>query len=196
MRRIRNVILLGGLLGALAACDTIREEVGMTKQAPDEFTVVTKAPLTIPPKFTLRPPRPGAQRPQELQPREKARSALVGGTARRSGRDNAAAPERRVEVGTPKTLGESRLLARAGADKADPDIRQVVNNETSVLAEKDASIAERLLFWRDTLPPAQVVDAQKEAKRLREAQATGEQIDGGGTVVIERRKRGLLEDIF
>ena len=52
---------------------------------PDEFTVTTRAPLSMPPDFSLRPPRPGASRPQELSERQQAEatlspSAALGGT--------------------------------------------------------------------------------------------------------------------
>ena len=40
------------------------------------------------------------------------------------------------------------------------------------------------------------VDAGKEAQRLREAAAAGEDTDKIKTPVIKRRKRGLLEGIF
>jgi hypothetical protein len=39
---------------------------GLTRDAPDEFTVTTQPPLSIPPDFNLRPPQPGAPRPQTL----------------------------------------------------------------------------------------------------------------------------------
>ena len=50
----------------------------MTKVTPDEFRVVTKAPLVVPPDYALRPPAPGEPRPQELQPESAARTALLG----------------------------------------------------------------------------------------------------------------------
>ena len=48
--RFENLLRLGVIaaLGlSLSACDSIRREAGLTKQAPDEFAVVTKAPLPI-----------------------------------------------------------------------------------------------------------------------------------------------------
>src|SRR5690606_37352619 len=74
----RAMVLAMALPLALAACEGVKQELGMTKQPPDEFAVVaSKAPLVVPPDFTLRPPRPGAPRPQEPQPTEAARNALV-----------------------------------------------------------------------------------------------------------------------
>src|ERR1039458_2342053 len=62
----------------LAGCQSTRQALGMTKVVPDEFRVVTKAPLVVPPDYALRPPAPGEPRPQELQPESQARRALIG----------------------------------------------------------------------------------------------------------------------
>jgi hypothetical protein len=43
---------------------------------PDEFEVVQRAPLTIPPDFDLRPPKPGSPRPQEVSVDKLAREDL------------------------------------------------------------------------------------------------------------------------
>lgn len=184
------------LLSGLSACDTFKEQVGLTKKAPDEFTVLTKAPLVMPPDFSLRPPRRGAKRPQEIQPRETARAAILA--AGKGGR-NTGVPKTGVagKGATAKpTSGELALLQRAGARDSDSSIRQTVNRETSVLAEKDKSFADRLIFWQKKPEFGAAVDAGKEAKRLREAAAAGDPPNTGQTPVIKRRKRGWLEDIF
>lgn len=191
------VLLLG-----LSACDTLKEQAGLTKKAPDEFTVITKAPLVMPPDFSLRPPRPGAPRPMEVQPRDRARAALL--PAGKGGAENGGQKSARQILagangggGQGKPTGaELALLREAGALDADSSIRQVVNRETSVMAEKDSSFADRLLFWRKKSPHGSTVDAGKEAQRLREAAAAGEAPNKGETPIIKRRKRGLLEDIF
>jgi hypothetical protein len=185
----------------LSACDTLKEQAGMTKQAPDEFTVITKAPLVMPPDFSLRPPRPGARPPQEVSPRDQARAVLWAndkGTA-----DQAQAAGQKPGAGATgesskaqPTGGELALLRRAGAMDTDSSIRQIVNRETSVLAEKDASFTDRLLFWQDKPLYGSAVDAGKESQRLREAAAAGDDADKVETPVIKRRKRGLLEGIF
>ncbi|MGI8841331.1 MAG: DUF3035 domain-containing protein, partial [Caulobacteraceae bacterium] len=109
-----NQVLAGALLigaAGLAGCQSASKALGMTKVAPDEFRVVTKAPLVLPPDYSLRPPAPGEPRPQELQPESAARQALLG--------------ERAAEVRSP---GEKLLAAKAGGDKADPLIRYVVDD--------------------------------------------------------------------
>jgi hypothetical protein len=50
----------------------------MGKRAPDEFAVVRRAPLIVPPDFDLRPPDPGAPRPNIGTTADQARVALTG----------------------------------------------------------------------------------------------------------------------
>ena len=73
----RPVLLAILAVFTLSACEHAREAIGIGKQSPDEFAVVTRAPLSMPPDFGLRPPRPGAERPQEKAITESARDLLV-----------------------------------------------------------------------------------------------------------------------
>ncbi len=129
-------VLLAGL--GLAGCQSTREALGLTKVTPDEFRVVTKAPLVVPPDYALRPPAPGEPRPQELQPESQARLALLG--------------ERDAEQ---RSVGEKLLASKAGADRADPLIRYVVDDQFGALAHKEPSFADRVMFWRRDKPETQ-----------------------------------------
>jgi hypothetical protein len=60
----------------LSGCDSFKRAIGMEKTSPDEFAVESRAPLTIPPDFNLRPPQPGANRPQEVSYSNKAQTAI------------------------------------------------------------------------------------------------------------------------
>src|SRR6266478_1487913 len=60
----------------LLGCSDLRRVVGLDRVAPDEFSVESRAPLTIPPEFNLRPPQPGAPRPQEGTAADKARKVI------------------------------------------------------------------------------------------------------------------------
>ncbi len=119
----------------LAGCQSTSRALGMGKVTPDEFRVVTKAPLVLPPDYSLRPPAPGEPRPQELQPESAARQALLG--------------QRDSEV---RSEGERLLAQKAGADKADPLIRYVVDDDFGSLAHKDKSFADWVMFWRNGKP--------------------------------------------
>ena len=199
--RLRSGVLLASvMLLGLSACDTLKEQAGLTKKAPDEFTIITKAPLVMPPDFSLRPPRPGAKGPQEIQPKERARTALLGSRATAARARQAGEKTLAGAAGTSsgkKAMGaELAILQKAGATGTNSSIRQIVNRETTVLAEKDKSFTDRLIFWQKKPPQGATVDAGKEAKRLREAAASGGATDAVATPVIKRRKRGWLEGVF
>jgi hypothetical protein len=66
--------LVAGFL--LSGCTNFKQVVGLSAQAPDEFAVESRAPLTVPPEFDLRPPAPGAPRPQDVNPSAKAQQAI------------------------------------------------------------------------------------------------------------------------
>jgi len=60
---MRNITLLTTLAGAiliLSGCSSTSRALGLKKSTPNEFNILTKAPLVIPPEYNLRPPEPGA----------------------------------------------------------------------------------------------------------------------------------------
>lgn len=185
----RMAVLAAAAL-ALGACGTIgniREQLGLEKQPPDEFRIVARPPLSMPPDYALRPPQPGAARPQEASVIDQARQTVF------RAEPSAATPTREVPAGA--SDGEAALLRRAGADRADPGIREKLNEEGVRFEQPDRGLVERLAFWRDPPPPGVVVDPQKEAQRLRENQALGRPVTEGETAVIRRRRRGLFEGL-
>ena len=187
-RRGKGLAACAVVLGfAVAACEQIQEQLGTGKQSPDEFAVVTRAPLRMPPNYSLRLPSPGAPRPQEPSMRETAKAVLYG-----------TAPGARASVG--RTQGEQALLNRAGTANAPSNIRRVLNEERVRYDEERDTVAETLvdalIFWRQKPAPGDIVDPAKEARRLDEARARGEAPTGDDTPVIKRRKKGLLEGLF
>lgn len=136
------------MLAGLTGCSGIGRALGMGKSPPDEFAVVTRAPLVIPPEFSLRPPDPGAPRPQENTPDVTARQTVFG------------APPPAPELPEGTSPGEAELLALSGANRSNPDIREVLEQDARKSAMKsDKSFGDRLLFWRDSEPePAEVID--------------------------------------
>ena len=75
---LTRCLMAGGSVILLAGCsDGLTRTFGLTRDAPDEYTVTTRAPLSMPPDYNLRPPRPGAARPQEQSERQQAEEALV-----------------------------------------------------------------------------------------------------------------------
>lgn len=71
-----SLVAFGLVTVALSSCSDFKKVVGIEKTSPDEFAVESRAPLTIPPDFDLRPPAPGATRPQEVSAANKAKTAI------------------------------------------------------------------------------------------------------------------------
>lgn len=88
------------------------------------------------------------------------------------------------------------LLQSAAPGGIDPNIRQLVDSETSALIAEDQKFIDSLIFWRDPAPPGEVIDPVAEQQRLQENAALGRPVNEGDTPIIERRERGLLEGIF
>ena len=185
----KGVVLLAAVLLA-GGCEGLKQELGVgVKRPPDEFTVYSRAPLSMPPDFALRPPANATGASQAAAPREMARQAMTGGTAARPAPDAAAV----ASAGSP---GLQQLLEQTGAADAQAGIRAQVNRESTILAEADQSFVERLMFWSDTPDRATVVDAPKESRRIQENQALNRPLSDGETPTIRRRPKALLEGIF
>jgi hypothetical protein len=181
LRRI-GPILAGCSLLSLAACsDGLSRTFGLTRDAPDEYTVTTRAPLSMPPDYNLRPPRPGMPRPQEQSERQQAAEALT--------------PQ--LALGTPQggvSAGQEALLEQTGP-AAPADIRNRVDQEAN-RANADDSLIDKVLYWRKPNTQGVQVDAQKESQRLRENAALGESPDVGNTPIIQQKKEGWFTKLF
>lgn len=176
------------LLSALAGCgpDTART-LGLTRDAPDEFQVTTRAPLSMPPDMSNLPvPRPGASRPQERSARDQAEAALV---------PSLALENPRARAGTAPSGAESALVAQAGRAPGG-DIRRRVDEESLRLERPDRSLTDRLMFWREAPPAGIPVDPGRESRRLRENAALGRESTDGQTPIIQPARRGFFESLW
>lgn len=188
-----------GLAVLLGGCSDVRSALGYQKESPDEFQVVARAPLALPPNYDLRPPVPGAERPQEESMTEQAAAKILGrrasgGTASStSGPAVLAAPAAAVTV---NSAGEARFRQQLGVDKADPNIRQIVNAETATFVYEEQYPIDKLLFWRDDPERGVLLNATEEQRRLRENAALGKPVTEGETPTIERRRGGILQGLF
>lgn len=158
--KIMTVLAVAAAAAATSGCGTVSRALGAAKVTPDEFRVVTSAPLTLPPDYSLRPPRPGEARPQELAPDEEARAALFG-----------------QDTGRTASAGERALVAGAGAEAVDPGARDTVDFESQNIVHRNEAFADRVLANSTQAPTEEQRQAEEEAIR----RATG-----GGEVTIER----------
>lgn len=158
--RALSIIAGASVAFAVAGCSGFKESIGATKQMPDETAVATRAPLVVPATFDLKPPQPGAPRPQDSDAAAAAQRVLGG------------APK-----ATPASEGEKALLAASGATAADPTVRQELGEEVRQ-ARKRKSYANTVLFWRGTKEdPGQPIDAGEEAQRVNATLPKGEQAE-------------------
>jgi hypothetical protein len=185
--KLKALLLVVAAGVALSACEATKEAVGIGKNPPDEFQVVSQAPLSMPPDFNLTTPTPGAPRPQEGTASTMAQNALLA---------NSTSGAQPAQADATQTSGEQALLQTAGANSADPHIRTVVDQEASAEADASQSLLDKLTFWRTPEPAGSIVDPTAEQQRLQQNAALGQPITTGATPTIKRKKKALLEGIF
>lgn len=165
-----SLLVIGGL--SLGACSGTKETLGLNKAIPDEFKVVRHAPLEMPPNYALRPPEPGMARPQEQEMAEHAAQTVFGGSAST----------------TPPAYSSDAadtLLQQAGAHNLDPEIRQKIDGERRELNDTNKTVAKKLLNIGSDDVGATIVDAEKEAERIKNNQETGKDITEGEVPSID-----------
>jgi hypothetical protein len=128
----KKLVSTAGLLVActmVVACGTTGSIFGSNKKDQDELAVTRQAPLTVPPDFSLRPPKPGAPRPQEVDAQGQAIQAIFG-------------PGAQIP---PKSAGEQALLERAGANnRISTDIRSTLRDDGTEIVDKGVIVKDIL----------------------------------------------------
>ena len=198
---LKSCLLIVPLL--LTACESggVRESLGLTRDAPDEFSVVSRPPLSLPPDFSLRPPRPG-EAPRGTPTDETARSLLTGKAPSTAVKDVKQLEQPTVETAVTPVVtsdvlsgGATSLLKRAGADRADDSIRDKLG--VDAVTPRDNSDAKTLL---DQLSGKEkdepTVDAKKEAERLRDNKDSNKPLTEGDTPNEDAPKKSLIDRIF
>jgi len=183
----RRALAIALALLPLAGCGgDVARSFGFTRDPPDEFQVTTRAPLSVPPDFALRPPRDG--RPQAADPAQGARALVLPVEAQPRA------------SGSPASPGEQAFLrdaATASSAPVPPDIRQLIDRESQSIARADATFTNRVLGFGSERPGASIpVDATAEARRLRENAALGREVTEGDTPIVQPRRKGLFEGLF
>ena len=155
-----KTMLRVGVLSAVAlsliGCESLREAAGITKEPPDEFAVVTKSPLVIPPEFELKPPKPGAAPTNQVSPTVAAQSALFG--------DDAAAAAAAIPGNF--SAEERVVLANSGGATADPSIRKQIASDEKQMEATDDSFTDTLLFQSSDPYKGAPLNADAESARI------------------------------
>jgi|CXWL01.1.fsa_nt_gi hypothetical protein len=212
---------------SLTACGggTVKDTLGIGRKAPDEFRVVSRPPLSVPPQFNLRPPSANAESPTVV-PADKQAQSIITGTAVKTKTskntkddentfdlkdgdadtavtpvDSATLPSVATKKGdkksaSEKSSNESGFLKKIGADKADPTVRDTLVQQKIEAQEKQ----EEGSWWSNITATKDkketLVNAKKEAERIQKNKAENKPVTEGETPEVKDKDRGVLGNIF
>ena len=217
--KLPYIILTTCSLLTLSACGStsVKETLGIGRKAPDEFRVVSRPPLSVPPQFNLRPPSASAESPIIIPSDKQAKSIITGNpiqTESDSGSskaDTAVIPVeftpldpvtskkgKKTALADPDTSSkDSQFLKNIGTDKADPKVRdELVQQKMDAQEQKEeaswwSSITSSTANKKETL-----VNAKEEAKRIQTNKAGNKPVTEGETPEVKDKDHGVLGNIF
>lgn len=125
MNNYLRLAILSLCLPILAACG-----LGYNKNPPNEFNIVRRAPLILPPEFNLRPPNSNDTRPANPQGADLARLVVLKGQGK-AGRMDAV---------------ERKLIEKAARGGVFGDgIREELENNRTGKVSEEADLVEKLV---------------------------------------------------
>ncbi|MCE2516822.1 MAG: DUF3035 domain-containing protein [Alphaproteobacteria bacterium] len=157
------MVTLTGLAVLTSGCSSVDTALGRTKKAPDEFQVVVRPPLTLPPNFALRPGD------------EDDAVAPVSGTDAVSTSDKVLTRANRADA--------SKFDALFGTDQRVANIREIVDEET-LGVQIERRIPIQVLFG-GTPNVGPNLNSVEEAIRIRRALASGLKLNETPTLATD-----------
>ncbi len=161
MARKINTLALLTVCITLTACtaSNVRENLGLNSGTPDEFSVVKRAPLELPPAFetgvyVLPTPTPGKARPQEFSAEIQAQKILE-------------TKEEKLKPTQTLSKGEKSFLANIGAEKTPSNIREVLDEENKNWLDENVPVVEKLGLKEGSATKKQILEPKEEAERLK-----------------------------
>ena len=213
--RLLPFLCAASCLALLGACSsgTVKNTLGLTRSSPDEFRVLPRPALSVPPQFALRPPAaPGEDvGSAEVAPSKQAQALVMGedkpanakgetfklkpGSADTAVQPVTVSPSA-TETVKGKTSAETQFLQNAGAAQADPKVRNVLTEEKLQVEQP----AEESPWW-DIFPDSTekkepIVQPSKEAERIKQNKDGNKPVTEGETPSIKPKDRGVLSTIF
>ena len=156
------VLGLSALTMMTSGCSSVDEALGKTKSAPDEFEVVVRPPLTLPPNFNLNPENDTAEAPVSSTDAVSVSTRVLTKNA---------------------TTDASIFDDLFGTDERVAGIRQLVDEETYGIQLERRLPIELIFGGQPNVGPN--LDSAKEARRLRDAFEKGEGITITPTPAID-----------
>ena len=123
----------------------MKKEMGFGKKSPDEYQVIANKPLSLPPNYDLIPPSEEAQNEVTLNEDKDVNEKKL-------------------------TESDKSILVLSDADKADPQIRKILDEEQSVLKVKksllDKILAGEALINTEAEEVEEIIDPDSERDRI------------------------------
>ena len=161
--RLFGLMIIASMLMGVAGCSDVRRAIGTEKSTSDEFQVVVRPPLSLPPGF--------ADRPEDIIEQEE--SNLAGLSATEAAASTFGAPDK-------QTTGYDAVFDFAAII---PDIRTKIDEETyGIQLEKRLPIQTLFGGVPDVGP---VLDKMAEDARLRETMRNNQLPTDGETMGID-----------
>ena len=170
--RKANLIIFSILVGSCASSDNL---IKLSEIPPDEFAVIRKDPLEIPPNFNLRPP--GKSEKSNLDSSKKAKEVFA---------DLIGDKKKNIISDRDLTAGDSVLLEKSGFVENNSSIRELLTFENSRELLNKGRI-ERLVESLVGESNEDILDPVQEKKRNQEQIATGDNFLKSQKPVIIRR---------
>ncbi|NDF11877.1 MAG: DUF3035 domain-containing protein [Proteobacteria bacterium] len=194
----KSLYILPLVMLSLAACEgnSVRNTLGLKRNSPDEFMVISRPPLSMPPDFNLRPPGSGPTN-EAPQISQEAKKVILDPMS--TGSTTKAAKTKSASQDEASSKGVQVLLDKTGASSADPNIRSVLDSESKVYIP-DAEEEEDKGFFKslhDSLTPDKkdpLVDIDKEEERLIKNAQEGKPASEGDIPLKDNGKKSLLND--
>lgn len=175
-----NKYFCAAALLLLAACGetTVKQTLGIDTRAPDEFRVVSRPALSVPPQFDLTPP--GVNAEGNSITRGQAESLILGKKPAIKG----------------KTAADANFLQKAGAHQADPNVKQDLAEQkiNQQLEKEESGWWNRISSTSAEKEP--VVKADGEAERIKKNKQEGKAVTEGTTPETGGSDQSTLERWF
>ena len=124
------IVMVMSLPIVLTGCGSeLAKVLGTDKLPPDEFTILTKPNLIIPPEYNLRPPAEGEVRPTPQQPSRELQALLFNNS-------NSA-----------DDFSQSEINLMTGSDVAEsiPNIKEVLDSEMRDVEEVNENLKTQII---------------------------------------------------
>ena len=146
MKKIFLIIVVSIIF--LESCSSVRDSAGVNRKVIDEYAVVENPPLVIPPNYNLLPPEQMESKNIADAESDLAKEILFG------------LEEDNNEINLNNSL-ISEILKETEADKADNDIRNLINEE---FAGERSSLSDERIFESEAELDEAIENTQKKDK--------------------------------